>query len=165
MPADDESADAEMMLFAIAHNDAMFALMCPQAHIIAAGSIMRDPFPTNRYSRFAGDPKGSAHHLPGRANIIEKSTLSRAFFWCRWRGSVSARPARLGLPRLSTLPRRVDSLPLPFDPLLCVYDKDREENSLSVFMVPVAGVEPARCCHRWILNPVRLPIPSHRRLW
>jgi len=40
MAADDVSADAEMMLFAIAHNDAMFALMCPQAHIIAAGSIM-----------------------------------------------------------------------------------------------------------------------------
>ena len=38
--ADDVSADAEMMLFAIAHNDAMFALMSPQAHIIAAGSIM-----------------------------------------------------------------------------------------------------------------------------
>ena len=73
MAADDESADAEMMLFAIAHNDAMFALMCPQAHIIAAGSIMRDPFPTNRYSRFAGDPKGSAHHLPDRANIIQKT--------------------------------------------------------------------------------------------
>ena len=31
-------------------------------------------------------------------------------------------------------------------------------------MVPVAGVEPARCRHRWILNPVRLPIPSHRHL-
>jgi len=40
--ADDVSADAEMMLFAIAHNGAMFALMCPQAHIIAAGSIMRE---------------------------------------------------------------------------------------------------------------------------
>ena len=42
MAADDVSADAEMMLFAIAHNDAMFALMCPQAHIIAAGSIIRE---------------------------------------------------------------------------------------------------------------------------
>ena len=31
-------------------------------------------------------------------------------------------------------------------------------------MVPVAGVEPARCRHRRILNPVRLPIPSHRRV-
>ena len=38
--ADDVSADAEMMLFAIAHNDVMFALTCPQAHIIAAGNIM-----------------------------------------------------------------------------------------------------------------------------
>ena len=34
----------------------------------------------------------------------------------------------------------------------------------SGFLVPVAGVEPARCRHRRILNPVRLPIPSHRRV-
>ena len=31
-------------------------------------------------------------------------------------------------------------------------------------MVPVAGVEPARCRHRGILSPVRLPVPSHRRV-
>ena len=31
--------------------------------------------------------------------------------------------------------------------------------------MPVAGVEPARCRHRWILNPVRLPIPSHRLIY
>ncbi len=29
--------------------------------------------------------------------------------------------------------------------------------------MPVAGVEPARCRHRRILSPVRLPIPSHRQ--
>ena len=29
-------------------------------------------------------------------------------------------------------------------------------------LVPVAGLEPARCRHRWILSPLRLPIPSHR---
>ena len=28
-------------------------------------------------------------------------------------------------------------------------------------LVPVAGLEPARCRHRWILSPLRLPIPSH----
>ena len=32
------------------------------------------------------------------------------------------------------------------------------------FMVPVAGLEPARCRHRWILSPLRLPIPSHRHV-
>ena len=32
----------------------------------------------------------------------------------------------------------------------------------SCFLVPMAGVEPARCCHRRILSPLRLPIPSHR---
>ena len=29
-------------------------------------------------------------------------------------------------------------------------------------LVPVAGVEPARCRHHGILSPARLPIPSHR---
>ena len=32
------------------------------------------------------------------------------------------------------------------------------------FLVPVAGLEPARCRHRWILSPLRLPIPSHRQI-
>ena len=27
----------------------------------------------------------------------------------------------------------------------------------------VAGLEPARCCHRGILSPLRLPIPPHQR--
>ena len=31
-------------------------------------------------------------------------------------------------------------------------------------MVPVAGLEPARHRWRWILSPLRLPIPSHRRM-
>ena len=30
-------------------------------------------------------------------------------------------------------------------------------------LVPVGGLEPPRCRHRRILNPLRLPIPSHRR--
>ena len=30
--------------------------------------------------------------------------------------------------------------------------------------MPVAGVEPARCRHRWILSPLRLPIPSYRHI-
>ena len=30
-------------------------------------------------------------------------------------------------------------------------------------MVPVAGLEPARYRYRWILSPLRLPIPSHRQ--
>ena len=32
-------------------------------------------------------------------------------------------------------------------------------------LVPVAGLEPARCRHRWILSPLRLPIPSHRQIY
>ena len=33
------------------------------------------------------------------------------------------------------------------------------------FLVPVAGVEPARYCYQRILSPSRLPIPSHRRIY
>lgn len=29
-------------------------------------------------------------------------------------------------------------------------------------LVPGAGIEPARCCQRWILSPVRLPVPPSR---
>ena len=32
-------------------------------------------------------------------------------------------------------------------------------------VVPVTGLEPVRCRQRWILSPLRLPIPSHRRGW
>ena len=47
--------------------------------------------------------------------------------------------------------------------------KDEKDNKKDThlgvfFMVPVAGVEPARCRHRRILSPLRLPIPSYRRL-
>ena len=31
-------------------------------------------------------------------------------------------------------------------------------------MVPVVGLEPTRSCPRRILNPLRLPIPSHRQI-
>ena len=31
-----------------------------------------------------------------------------------------------------------------------------------LFLVPMAGVEPARYCYQRILSPSRLPIPSHR---
>ncbi len=34
----------------------------------------------------------------------------------------------------------------------------------SIYMVPKTGVEPVRYCYRWILSPVRLPIPPLRHL-
>ena len=34
---------------------------------------------------------------------------------------------------------------------------------LRVLLVPVTGLEPVRCRQRWILSPLRLPIPSHRQ--
>ena len=39
------------------------------------------------------------------------------------------------------------------------------ECTYSLFLlVPVAGLEPARHRWRWILSPLRLPIPSHRHV-
>ena len=38
-----------------------------------------------------------------------------------------------------------------------------ETGSDYIGLVPVAGLEPARHRWRWILSPLRLPIPSHRR--
>ncbi len=32
------------------------------------------------------------------------------------------------------------------------------------FLVPVTGLEPVRCRQRWILSPLRLPIPTHRQV-
>ena len=40
----------------------------------------------------------------------------------------------------------------------------RHPDGVSAYLVPVAGLEPARCRHRWILSPLRLPIPSHRQV-
>ena len=37
-----------------------------------------------------------------------------------------------------------------------------EQSALCSGMVPKAGLEPARCRQRWILSPLRLPIPSLR---
>ena len=34
----------------------------------------------------------------------------------------------------------------------------------TLILVPVAGLEPARYRYRWILSPLRLPIPSHRHM-
>ena len=45
---------------------------------------------------------------------------------------------------------------------LCWQHKKRASYGCSQ-MVPVAGLEPARYRYRWILSPLRLPIPSHRQ--
>ena len=39
-----------------------------------------------------------------------------------------------------------------------------ETDSDFVGLVPVTGLEPVRCRQRWILSPLRLPIPSHRHM-
>ena len=41
--------------------------------------------------------------------------------------------------------------------------KQEHPRGMFLFLVPVAGLEPARCRQRWILSPLRLPIPSHRQ--
>ena len=42
--------------------------------------------------------------------------------------------------------------------------KKRDTQRVSLFLVPVVGLEPTRCRHQRILSPSRLPIPSHRRV-
>ena len=39
-----------------------------------------------------------------------------------------------------------------------------ETGSDYIGLVPVTGLEPVRCRQRWILSPLRLPIPSHRHV-
>ncbi len=39
-----------------------------------------------------------------------------------------------------------------------------ETSSDYIGLVPVTGLEPVRCRQRWILSPLRLPIPSHRQI-
>ena len=41
---------------------------------------------------------------------------------------------------------------------------DSERSAVCSDVVPVAGLEPARHRWRWILSPLRLPIPSHRHV-
>ena len=67
-----------MMLFANAHNDVMFALMCPQAHIIAEGNII------SKASSFARKGK---HHSKS-SDLVDKSLLLDG-------GDGEIRPARL----------------------------------------------------------------------
>ena len=39
-----------------------------------------------------------------------------------------------------------------------------ETGSDYIGLVPVTGLEPVRCRQRWILSPLRLPIPTHRQV-
>ena len=90
-----------------------------------------------------------------------------------WRGStcfrfakplrvVAATPAPANMPLACLL----DGAAQGFDPLTIRQNqrKTRQGKPVWSFLVPVAGVEPARCHHQWILSPPRLPIPTHRRL-
>ena len=52
----------------------------------------------------------------------------------------------------------IGSSPSPLD------TKKENPRSGFSFLVPVTGLEPVRCRQRWILSPLRLPIPSHRQV-
>ena len=52
-----------------------------------------------------------------------------------------------------------------FNPVI-IGSKNKERSKLlSLFLVPVIGVEPIRYRYHWILSPARLPIPSHRHIY
>ena len=38
-------------------------------------------------------------------------------------------------------------------------DRERQRITEDIAVVPLAGLEPARCCHHLILSQARLPIP------
>ena len=91
----------------------------------------------------------------------------------RWRGSMCfrfAKPLRAAAaaPAPANMPLAclLDGAAQGFDPLTIRQNqrKTRQGKPVWSFLVPVAGVEPARCHHQWILSPPRLPIPTHRRL-
>ena len=47
---------------------------------------------------------------------------------------------------------------------MTIKNRRRERYEVRDDVVPVTGLEPVRCRQRWILSPLRLPIPSHRRV-
>ncbi len=63
-------------------------------------------------------------------------------------------------------PKTVNSSPPQFPPIH-IFDIKNERNyvKFSHFLVLVAGLEPARCLHRRILSPLRLPIPPYQRIF
>ena len=48
--------------------------------------------------------------------------------------------------------------------ICCLNNKNPQSLRNGGNLVPVAGLEPARYRYRWILSPLRLPIPSHRQI-
>ena len=88
-------------------------------------------------------------------------------FWCRWRGSLRALPRATRPRRRQTVPRTLCLPSAPRSPSFSTpaltWKNRREAQASLLFLVPVAGVEPARHCWQRILSPPRLPIPTHRR--
>ena len=88
-------------------------------------------------------------------------------FWCRWRGSLRALPRATRPRRRQTVPRTLCLPSAPRSPSFSTpaltWKNRRVAQASPLFLVPGAGVEPARHCWQRILSPPRLPIPTHRR--
>ena len=93
---------------------------------------------------------------------LHKKRSSKLLLFGAGGGGQSHASTAFGLPRLLSLHRRLNSLPLPFDPLSVSIKKEAVN---CFFLVPAAGVEPARYCYHRILSPGRLPIPSRRQIY
>ena len=143
MAADDVSADAEMMLFAIAHNDAMFALMCPQAHIIAAGSIMCE----------------ACIICPTGQTSLKKPRFREVFSGAGGGG----RPPEGGAVVGSDVPPARHSLPTLRPPSYAAKNRLSPYRLRRFFWCRWRGSNPHGVLAHRILSPARLPIPSHRR--
>ena len=85
-------------------------------------------------------------------------------FWCRWRDLL--RCCRSYTPTSAKTVRRTVFFrfaPSCSSPDLQSKKQCQAQRLCPAFLVPVAGLEPARYRYQRILSPSRLPIPSHRR--
>lgn len=134
----------------------------------------------NRQCEHPPPTKKAAHGLPVDPGCHER--LLSAFDVVSVRGeafesSTPAKPRFLPLLHLSQRNSRkllYVFVNLDFSSLIKLnFMKERKNTALScgIFavhlfhqhkLVPVTGLEPVRCRQRWILSPLRLPIPSHR---
>ena len=103
--------------------------------------------------------------LPATTGIKQKYTVWRRLSSPQTVTGLSSRyrnNSQLLLPALATL--RVSKAGARFSSGLLVHKKWKiPQRGIFRFLVPVTGLEPVRCRQRWILSPLRLPIPSQRQ--
>ena len=110
-----------------------------------------------------GQSRGRCHSLRQSTSHNVTFSASGKFHLCL--GFSSPHKAGFAGPPSSPPPAAPPSLPGLSPPVRVLQHKNMGYPvGVSHILVPVAGLEPARCRQRWILSPLRLPIPSHRQV-